>query len=290
MKTPIKAIFLVLLSASLVANDGRQNNGIKSLETNQEENSAPIQSGTVNFDLKADFKESFVFMFKGAYRQFKQPSSLILLGLGSLALWPIFNADRKISERQSPPNDFTHKVGDEVANFFNFPLVPAGAYIFARYTNSLKWKKFAQETFAATYLALVETSLLSHIHIHDRPDSSNLTKFETSFRGDSSFPSGHVTGLAVLTMKSMQFFGPLAAIIPGFFTFVTHKERIQSRKHWASDTIGGFIVAAMASEGVRAASKYGNNHPFYKAIFEHQLKFSFRSSDDGWMGKIAFNF
>ena len=290
MKAPIKTIFLLSLSVSLLANDGIKPNDLESLRIDQKKSleEKPIENVTFNF--KDDFKESFVYMFKGSYKQFQQPSSLILLGLGSLALWPVFNADRKILNRQGPPSTFTLKVGDEIANFFNFPLVPAGAYLFARYTNSLKWKKFAQETFAATYLALIETSLISNIHVHDRPDSSNLTKFETSFRGDSSFPSGHVVGLAVLTMKSMQFFGPLAAIIPGFFTFVTHKERIQSRKHWASDTLGGFIVAAMASEGVRAASKYHKNHPFYKAVFEHQLKFSFKSSSNGWMGKVAFNF
>ena len=245
---------------------------------------------TTTFNLKEDIKETFVYMFKGGYLQFKEPSSLAFLGVGIVTLWPIFNADRKISSRQSTPDSFTRKIGHEFANVFNFPVVPIASYIFARYNGSLKWKKFAQETFAATYLTLVETSLISHIHVHNRPDSTKLTKFETSFRGDSSFPSGHVVGLAVLTLKSMQFFGPFAAFIPGVLTYYTHKERIQSRKHWASDTIGSFFLAAMASEGVRAASGYQQNHPLYKMIFEHDLKVSFHSNDEGWATNIAFSF
>lgn len=244
----------------------------------------------VTFDWKQDFKETFVYMFNGSKLQFQQPATLPIIGAGTLTLWPIFNADRKISERQTPPSRFTRKVGHEIANIFNFPLLPIASYLYAKSTNSLKWKKFSQETMAATYLTLFETSLISHIHIHDRPDSSNLTKFETSFRGDSSFPSGHVVGFAVLTMKIMQFFGPLPALVPAFLTYVTHKERIKSKKHWASDTVGSFFLAALASEGVRAASGYQNNHPFYKTIFEHKLKLSFQTSDDGWMGRVAFDF
>lgn len=244
-----------------------------------------------NFNVKKDLQDSFAYMFKGSYLQFKQPSSWALIGLGVVTVLPVYNTDKKVSARQTPPDKFTKVIGHEISNVFNFPIIPIGAYLYARSENNLHWKNFAQETLAATYLTLIETSLISRIHVHERPDSSNLTNFETSFRGDSSFPSGHVVGFSVLTFKTLQFFGPAPALVPAFLTYVTHKERIASRKHYPSDTVASFFLAALASEGVRAAAQHDTNHPFYRMIFEHKLKLAISPYDkDGWRGQLAFNY
>ncbi len=42
------------------------------------------------------------------------------------------------------------------------------------------------------YLADLETMLISHLPVHDRPRTDHLEFSEKAFRGDSSFPSGHV--------------------------------------------------------------------------------------------------
>lgn len=114
-----------------------------------------VHKKKINFNLKNDLKDSFVYMFKGSYLQFLEPSSMVLFGAGALTLWPVFNADRKIRNRQKPPSNFTHKVGHELANIFNFPVVPVISYLLARYTNDLHLKKVCPRNLSSNIFSLI---------------------------------------------------------------------------------------------------------------------------------------
>jgi undecaprenyl-diphosphatase len=73
-------------------------------------------------------------------------------------------------------------------------------------------------------------------------------------------------------MKSLQFYGPKYAILPFSLAAITAFERVKTQKHFASDVIASFFITVMASEGVRLASKYEDNHPLYRFIFENNFK------------------
>jgi undecaprenyl-diphosphatase len=91
----------------------------------------------------------------------------------------------------------------ELGVLFSFPTIPLGTYIWGRTYNNPRLVNFAVEFASSMYLTLMESNLISFIHIHDRPDVSNLSKWETAFRSDSSFPSGHVVPYAILFFKGM---------------------------------------------------------------------------------------
>ena len=56
------------------------------------------------------------------------------------------------------------------------------------------------------------------------------------------------------------------------FTIWASQQRVMDGKHYLSDVVGGFFLAAMASEGVRAAAGYSKNHPTYKWLFERNFQ------------------
>ena len=62
MKAPIKTIFLLSLSVSLLANDGIKPNDLESLRIDQKKSLEEKPTEAVVFNFKDDFKESFVYM------------------------------------------------------------------------------------------------------------------------------------------------------------------------------------------------------------------------------------
>ena len=124
-------------------------------------------------------------------------------------------------------------------------------------------------------MALLESAALSVVHIHERPKIDKLSKWETNFRGSSSFPSGHVIPYAVITLKTFQFFGPYYAILPVALLAATSVQRVRDGKHYLSDVVGGFFLSAFASEGVRKAANYQNNNLIYKAVFDHNFRIGY---------------
>lgn len=214
-------------------------------------------------------KESFGLLFTGAYKQFTQVNNLGYAVAAAPSLVLAFDEDDRLANhyRGKKVDKSVDLVGD-LGVALNQPLFPVALYFLGDYTEDSHLVQFSKEFFAATYLALAESGLMSFIDIHERPSSEELSFWEKSFRGDSSFPSGHVIPYQVLFFKTLQFYGPAWSVIPLGLSVVASMQRVQDRKHYLSDVVGSFFLSAFASEGVRAAASYTNNHDFYKRYLE----------------------
>ena len=221
-----------------------------------------------------DMFEALSWMFKGSYLQFTQKSNLGYALVAAPSLSYSFDHDKRISglyQSKSIPKhiDMTGDIGIGL----NAPIIPIGSYIIGAMKGDSKLMNFAKEYAAAFYLTVAEVELFSWIHIHDRPNTVDISFWETEFRGPSSFPSGHIVPYTVLFFKTLQFYGPLWSIIPGVLSYWSSYQRMQEGRHWFSDIVGAFFLSAFASEGVRAAANKGEHyHPIYRWIFTHNFR------------------
>lgn len=215
--------------------------------------------------------DSFSLLLHGSYKQFGEINNLGYAAAAIPSLIVAFDEDDRLANhyRGKKVDKSVDLIGD-LGVVLNQPLFPAAIYFFGDYKKNSHTVQFAKELFAATYLALAESGLMSFIDIHERPSTSELSFWEKSFRGDSSFPSGHVIPYQVLFFKTLQFYGPAWSIIPLGLSVVASMQRVQDRKHYVSDVVGSFFLSAFASEGVRAAANYSGNDDFYKRYFERK--------------------
>ena len=220
-----------------------------------------------------DFKYTFFLVFRGGYRQFTVRNNLYYAGLAAPSLWYAFDHDDRMvslasSKEIKKHEEFTGDLGVAL----NFPIIPVATYVMGRTKQNDKMVNFAVEYAASMYLALIESNLLSWIHIHDRPDTTALSFWEKAFRSDSSFPSGHVVPYAILMLKGFQYYGPWTLIPTSILFYWSAFQRMHGKKHYFSDVVGGLFLSVFASEGVRAAHNHDKNHPVYKWIFEHEVR------------------
>lgn len=217
-------------------------------------------------------KTSFSYLYQGSYLQFQEKNNLYYAAAAAPALWFSFDQDKRISNNariKSIPR--VMKLTSDLAPVLGLPLISFATYSYGVKHDDQKMIQFAQEYFGAMYLAFIESAAISLIHIHERPSTDGLSKIETSLRGKSSFPSGHVIPYASLAFKTFQFYGPYAAIAPTGLLILTSIQRVRDGKHYLSDVVGGFFLSAFASEGVRRAGNYSGNHPAYKSLFERNV-------------------
>ncbi|MCP4913185.1 MAG: phosphatase PAP2 family protein [Oligoflexia bacterium] len=231
------------------------------------------ESDTKESQSWVDLKETFFLLFEGAYTQFQTKSNLYYMGAAVPSVWYAFENDDRIQTRYGGTEikNIVDHVGD-AGVVFNFPLLHLGFYYYGRNTNNNHHIQFAKEYFAAMYLALAESGLLSYVSIHNRPVTGDESFWEKEFRGDSSWPSGHVVPYMTLFFKTLQFYGPAWSTIPLALSILSSMQRVQDNKHWLSDVTASFFLSAFASEGVRKAAKYKKNHPFYRWVFENDAR------------------
>ncbi len=224
----------------------------------------------------SDTKDAFRLLFEGSYQQFTTVNNLYHAAWGVPLNWYAFEHDDRIQSRYGGTEiaNIVDNVGD-LGVIFNFPVLHAGFYYYGKKTGNNHHVQFAKEYFAAMYLALAESGLLSYIDIHERPITTDNSFWEEEFRGKSSWPSGHVIPYMTLFFKTLQFYGPKWAAVPLVLTVFSSMQRIQDQKHWFSDITGSLLLSAWASEGVRKAAGYDKNHPFYKWVFEHDAQIGF---------------
>jgi membrane-associated phospholipid phosphatase len=239
-----------------------------------------------------DLKTSVGWLFEASFKQFITKSNIYASVPLGAALWYSFEEDERITKLATSKDEsgLANLVGD-LAIVASFPIIPVFSYYWGKSIRDgdTKLIQFSMETLSAMYLALLESGILSHIDIQTRPNS-NVNFWEKAFRGKSSFPSGHIVPFSVLTFKTLQFYGPVYAILPATLLYLTGYQRVQEGKHYLSDVVGGFILSFFASEGVRFVSAYEKNHPIYKFIFEHDLKVSLIRKDSGIGPLITFTF
>lgn len=223
-----------------------------------------------------DAKETVGLLIDGSYMQFTTANNLYHAAWGIPLNWYAFEEDDRIQNRYGGTEiaNIVDHVGD-LGVVFNFPLLHAGFYYYGKKTGNNHHVQFAKEYFASMYLALAESGLLSYVSVHGRPNPTDVSFWEKEFRGDSSWPSGHVVPYMTLFFKTLQFYGPGWAALPLVAVVMSSMQRIQDQKHWFSDITGSLLLSAWASEGVRKAAGYDQNHPFYKWVFEREASIGF---------------
>ena len=234
----------------------------------------------------------FDYLFRGSYLQFTQQNNLIYGASFAPLIWYSFEHDKRITNNlkgKDIPSPLKF-IGQDLQIISGLPLIPWIIYQSGRSYNNNHRMQFALEYASAMYLAYLETSVLSFISVHKRPSTANLSKWETSFRGDSSWPSGHVIPFGVLTFKTLQFYGPWWSLIPAVLTLAGAYQRVQSQKHFSSDIIASFLLCAWASEGVRTAANYRGNHPFYRRVFEGKVSMGLIYHQGVYGPEISWNY
>jgi len=235
----------------------------------------------LEFNVKDDFFKSMEWAYKGSYMQFQQTQNLVFAGLAVLSSLYFIKNDERISKQSiaKHKNEKLFRLVSDSSIFFNTPIMPMIFYAMGVTRNDRKMVRFSQEYLATLTLTLIETAAISAIPVHQRPDQNDLSFWEKAFRGQSSFPSGHVVGYSVLSFKALQFYGGYAAILPLAFAVVTAYERVHSEKHYLSDVVASGFISLLASEGVRFAAGYKNNHPLYQWIFNHNFSIEYIRKD-----------
>lgn len=232
---------------------------------------------------------SLDYMYRGSYLQFYAKNNLYYIGAGAPLLAYSFTEDKRITQNQMTKKipKYMQLVSD-LAPALSFPVVQFTFYTYGVKNEQMKAVEFAKESMATMYLALIESAGLSLIDIHERPKKDKLSKWETNFRGHSSFPSGHVIPYSALTLKTLQFYGPYYASIPFSLFIVASLQRIRDGKHYLSDTVGAFFLTAFASEGVRKAGRNHETSALYRDMLEHEYQLG-ATVYDGVIGpRISF--
>lgn len=236
-----------------------------------------LESGSKDFPLSNDLKETINLFLDGSYLQFQAITNQITFPIGVGATYYLLKDDQKHDKdwQQSISKNEQHsymKIISDSAIVMNFPIFHFGAYYYGVKNSDSKMIQFSKELTASMYLALAEAGVISHINLHDRPDQESAGFWETAFRGSSSFPSGHAVPYDVLFFKTFQFYGPKYALIPGALAFLTSYERVVDDKHYISDVVASLFISFWASEGVRLAAKKDDTNVYYKKLFEHDFK------------------
>lgn len=229
------------------------------------------------YNVKDDAYEVLKWSYQGAYKQFSGTQNLLLTGLAILSTSYFIKNDKEISDNvvKKHSNEKVLRFISDSSIIFNTPLIPLAFYGAGVVRKDKKMMSFAKEYMASMTLALFETGVISMIPVHQRPDQKELTVWETAFRGQSSFPSGHVVGYTILGFKAFQYYGVFAAAIPLGLAFATGFERVHAEKHFISDVVASGAISFLASEGVRYAANFDDNHPLYEWIFNHDFTINY---------------
>lgn len=236
-----------------------------------------ISSAELNTETAwAGLKSSLTYMYQGSYLQFSEKNNLYVAAAAAPTLWYSFKEDKRLTGHARTKKIPKYmQISSDLAPALSFPIIPIAFFSYGVKKDDEKSVQFAKETFATMYLALLESAALSVVPIHERPDSGKLSKWETNFRGSSSFPSGHVIPYATLAIKTFQFYGPYYAIVPSALFVATSIQRVRDGKHYLSDVVGSLFLTAFASEGVRKAANYQENNTVYREFFERNFSLGY---------------
>jgi hypothetical protein len=272
------SIFILLLILSVHAEDKVE-----------PESLPPVEE--LRYDAKEDLIDSLEWAWKGSYKQFETTQNKIFFGLAIVASIYFIDNDERISQNivKKNKNEKVLRAISDASIFFNTPIVPIAFYSWGRSHSDNKMIQFSKEYLAAQVLTLVESAAISLVPVHQRPDQKELSFWEKAFRGQSSFPSGHVVGYSVLAHKSFQFYGPLASILPTTLAVATAYERVHGEKHYISDVVASGFLSFLACEGVSVATGYKRHHPVYKWIFDHDFSLDYIRKDDIPGMRVSFS-
>ncbi len=251
-----------------------------------------IKISDFEINVLTDFLDSMNWAYRGSMMQFQNTENLVFSSFSLLSTLYFIKNDKRISSRavKKKKNEKLIKLISDSSIFFNTPVMPMLFYGVGASRKDQKMLTFSKEYFSAMTLALLETGLISAIPVHQRPDTKKLSFWEKAFRGQSSFPSGHVIGYSILGFKLFQFYGPRYAILPFALAFTTGFERVHAEKHFISDVVASGFISFLASQGVAYASASDKHHALYKWIFAHNfsLKYMRKKNTPGLITSFSF--
>lgn len=250
------AIFLIIASTSLAGTDLSE-----AIETDPSLAPSYPMAPEVDWEevtLFGDVGEILSVAWKSSYTQLLYSDTLTTLGVGTFATWAADANDdgwlRKLRSREYLTNDVMSVIGDETA--LAITALPLVTWWLANHYEDEKLRSYSLESLSGITLVYAETLFIAHVvPTHERPrdeDGDPATGFfDTAFRGKYSFPSGHLIAPLMLTMKTYDYYGWKAAVIPGTVASVSAFNRIGDGSHYPSDVVAATVLSISAHLSTR---------------------------------------
>ncbi len=193
---------------------------------------------------------------RGFTHQFKHEASRNALIFGGIGTAGTAFADNKLSDVFEDveffDNNIAEVVGDQVTVAMGF--VPLVAYGLSYHLEDEKLRSYSLETLGALSLAYSEVVLLSQLPTHERPRFDGTEEsgfFNSALRGKYSWPSGHMVAPTMITLKTWDYYGWKAAMVPATIGAVSTASRLGGGWHYASDMVAAVALSVSAHWATR---------------------------------------
>jgi len=252
----LAALALLVWPRLVVAEDGEEEQGPPSLDE------IPDHDHHLGWDLAATGRQAGL----GFLNQFSEFDSWILIaGLADLTFLLSLNevGFQQSIEDAHVMGDGGEVTADVIGIAANCGLAPVTAYLVGRLTRDERAIHFATELAATQLIVSIEVILISQIPFHKRPviEKGERPEEDQSFlndalRGRSSFPSGHMVGVASLMFEGWKHYGWTVGLPATLATIFVGWARVQAGEHYVTDVFGTVGLAGIASLAVARARDF----------------------------------
>ncbi len=222
-----------------------------------------------NVTLFGDLGETLLIAWDASYSQLLHSDTLLTLTLGAAVTWIADDNDdawlASLQKTEFLTDGVFDSIGDQAA--LALATAPVVTWLISRWTQDEKLHRYSIETMSAIALTYAETELITNfIPTHERPRNETGDPatgfFDTAFRGKYSFPSGHLIGPFIVTLKTYDYYGWKGAIIPAAVTGVSTFNRIADGSHFPSDIAAAAVLSLSAHFATRreTAKRDGGFH------------------------------
>ena len=213
-----------------------------------------------------DVGEIFGTAWNASYGQLQHTDTLTTLGLGAAVTWLVDDNDdawlASLQGKEFLTSGLFDSLGDQSA--LALSAAPVVTWLVSSWTQDEKLRSFSLESLSAIVLTYTETEIITNaIPTHERPrneagdDATSF--FDTAFRGKYSFPSGHLIGPFIVTMKAWDYYGWKVALVPAAVTGVSTVNRIADGSHYPSDIAAAAVLSLSAHFATRRETRDRNH-------------------------------
>jgi hypothetical protein len=250
------AIFLPIVTTSLAGSDLSD-----AIRTDPSLAPTPPAAPEYNWEevtLFGDIGETLSIAWDASYSQLLHSDTLLTLAVGTAATWITDDNDdawlADLEETEFLTNGLFDSIGDQAA--LALAAAPVVTWLISNWTQDEKLHRYSIETMSAIVLTYAEVEIITNvIPTHERPRNENgdpaSNFFDTAFRGKYSFPSGHLIGPFIVTLKTYDYYGWKAAILPAAVTGVSSFNRIADGSHYPSDVVAAAVLSLSAHLSTR---------------------------------------
>lgn len=212
--------------------------------------------------LFGDVGETFGIAWHASYNQLLHVDTLATLSVGAAATWVVEHNDEawlaSLQKHDFLTSGAFDAIGDQAA--LALAAAPVVTWLVAHWIEDEKLHRYSIETMSAIVLAYAETLFITQvIPTHGRPRDEGTDPassfFDTAFRGKYSFPSGHLIGPLVVTLKTWDYYGWKAALVPAGVTGISAFNRIADGSHYPSDIAAAAVLCLSAHLATRRETR-----------------------------------